>query len=63
MTACSPLGGDAEKDPAWFAAILGKLDAIAHLKRDAKETKEVEREKVKEVCIFLLRICYILTLP
>jgi hypothetical protein len=63
MTACSLLGRDTEKDPAWFAAISGKLDTIAHLKRDTKETKEVEWDKVKEVCPFLLRICHRLTLP
>jgi hypothetical protein len=49
MSVQSPLSREAEKDPAWIALISGKLDAIAHLKRSAKETKESEQGKVKQV--------------
>jgi hypothetical protein len=45
----SPLGREAKKEPACFASISGKLDAVKHLKGQAKETKEMEREQAKEV--------------
>jgi hypothetical protein len=56
MSVQSPLGREAEKDPMWIASISGKLDAIAHLKHSAKETKESEQGKVKQVsqCLYLI---------
>ncbi|KAF8526811.1 hypothetical protein JB92DRAFT_3108045 [Gautieria morchelliformis] len=44
----SPLGRELDGDPAGFAALSGKLDAIQHLKLQAKETRKDQREHAKE---------------
>lgn len=56
-TVRSPLGREWERDPISFAALSGKLDAVAHLKQEALETKEESKEQAKEVCIFSM-LCY-----
>jgi hypothetical protein len=45
----SPLGRELGCDPLAFASLSGKLDAIQHLKREAKKTRDEEREQTKEV--------------
>jgi len=40
---------EAEKDPAFFASISGKLDAIEYLQSEAQEVKEAFRVELKEV--------------
>ena len=56
----SPMACEAEKDPAFFASISGKLDVIEHLQCEAQDIKEAHKVELKEVilCLFL---CSILT--
>ncbi|KAF8509951.1 hypothetical protein JB92DRAFT_3119384 [Gautieria morchelliformis] len=44
----SPICRELDGDPAGFAALSGKLDAIQHLKLQAKETRENQKEHAKE---------------
>ena len=44
---------EAEKDPAFFASISGKLDAIEHLQHEAQDIKDAHRVELKEVSIGL----------
>ena len=53
----SPFGQFADDDPAWFASILGKLDAVAALHKEAAETKDSDREKTKAVSDLLCANC------
>ncbi|KAF8469351.1 hypothetical protein JB92DRAFT_2838476 [Gautieria morchelliformis] len=46
--AWSPLGRELDGDPEGFTALSGKLDAVQHLKLQAKETRKDQREHVKE---------------
>ena len=43
---------EAEKDPAFFASISGKLDAIEHLQCEVQDIKEVQKVEVS-LCLFL----------
>ncbi|KAF8479965.1 hypothetical protein JB92DRAFT_3041943 [Gautieria morchelliformis] len=45
----SALGKEWERDPALFASLSGKLDAMQHLKLEAKGTKEEQKEREKQV--------------
>ncbi|KAF8532061.1 hypothetical protein JB92DRAFT_3104463 [Gautieria morchelliformis] len=45
----SPLGRVLEKDPVTFAGLYGKLDAVQHLKIQAKDTLEEQKEHTKEL--------------
>jgi len=40
---------EAEKDPAFFASISGKLDVIEHLQSEVQDVKEAHRVELKEV--------------
>jgi hypothetical protein len=53
----SPFGRFADNDPAWFASISGKLDAVAALRKEAAETKDSDREKTKAVSDLLCANC------
>ncbi|KAF8519926.1 hypothetical protein JB92DRAFT_2828266 [Gautieria morchelliformis] len=44
----SPLGKELDSDPAGFAALSGKLDAIQHLKIQAKDMREDQKAHAKE---------------
>ena len=57
-SAWSPMAHEAEKDLAFFASILGKLDMIEHLQCDAQDVKEAHKVELKEVslCVFLYSI-------
>ncbi|KAF8481368.1 hypothetical protein JB92DRAFT_3039218 [Gautieria morchelliformis] len=44
----SALGKEWERDPALFALVSGKLDAVQHLKLEAKGTKEDQKEHEKQ---------------
>ena len=46
-------GRELNSNPAGFATLSGKLDAIQHLKLQAKEMREDEKEHAKEVSLFL----------
>ncbi|KAF8492260.1 hypothetical protein JB92DRAFT_2835457 [Gautieria morchelliformis] len=48
-SARSPLGRVLEQDPVTFAGLCGKLDAVQHLKIQAKDTLEEQKEHTKEV--------------
>jgi hypothetical protein len=50
----SPLGREAENDPASFASLSGKLNVVADLKRTAKGVKDQEKDKVKAVSTLAL---------
>ncbi|KAF8517097.1 hypothetical protein JB92DRAFT_2907187 [Gautieria morchelliformis] len=45
----SALGKEWERDPALFASLSGKLDAVQHLKLEAKGTREEQKEHEKQV--------------
>ena len=45
----SLLARQAEADPVGFASLCGKIDSIAHLKREAKELSDNQREQAKKV--------------
>ncbi|KAF8497711.1 hypothetical protein JB92DRAFT_3125613 [Gautieria morchelliformis] len=45
----SALGKEWERDPALFASLSGKLDAVQHLKLEAKGTREEQKEREKQV--------------
>ncbi|KAF8530643.1 hypothetical protein JB92DRAFT_3106254 [Gautieria morchelliformis] len=45
----SPLGKELDSDPAGFTALSGKLDAIQHLKIQAKDMREDQKAHAKEV--------------
>ena len=49
---------EAEKDPAFFASISGKLDMIEHLQCEVQDIKEAHKVELKEVslCLFLCSI-------
>ncbi|KAF8498814.1 hypothetical protein JB92DRAFT_3146496 [Gautieria morchelliformis] len=47
-SAWSPLGRVLEQDPVTFAGLCGKLDAVQHLKIQAKDTLEELKENTKE---------------
>ena len=53
----SPFGQFADDDPAWFALISGKLDAVAALRKEAAETKDSDQEKTKAVSDLLCANC------
>ena len=53
----SPMAREAEKDPAFFTSISGKLDVIEHLQCEAQDIKEAHKVEVS-LCLFL---CSILT--
>ena len=38
-----------EADPVGYASLCGKIDSIAHLKREAKELSDKQREQAKKV--------------
>ncbi|KAF8507985.1 hypothetical protein JB92DRAFT_2955720 [Gautieria morchelliformis] len=44
----SALGKEWERDPALFASLSGKLDAMQHLKLEAKGTREEQKECEKQ---------------
>ncbi|KAF8511856.1 hypothetical protein JB92DRAFT_3143942 [Gautieria morchelliformis] len=45
----SALGKEWERDPALFASLSGKLDAMQHLKLEPKGTREEQKEREKQV--------------
>ncbi|KAF8484173.1 hypothetical protein JB92DRAFT_3030797 [Gautieria morchelliformis] len=45
----SALGKEWERDPALFASLSGKLDAMQHLELEAKGTREEQKEREKQV--------------
>ena len=45
-----------QSNPAGFTALSGKLDAIQHLKLQAKEMCEDEKEHTKEMSFFFIDI-------
>jgi hypothetical protein len=45
----SLLTRQADADPVGFASLCGKIDSIAHLKREAKELSDNQREQAKKV--------------
>ncbi|KAF8503847.1 hypothetical protein JB92DRAFT_2970731 [Gautieria morchelliformis] len=47
-TPWSALGKEWERDPALFTSLSGKLDAVQHLKLEAKGTKEEQKEREKQ---------------
>ncbi|KAF8523989.1 hypothetical protein JB92DRAFT_2827146 [Gautieria morchelliformis] len=48
-TPWSALGKEWERDPSLFASLSGKLDAVQHLKLEAKGTREEQKEREKQV--------------
>ena len=50
---------EAEKDPAFFASISSKLDAIEHLQCEVQDVKEAHKVQLKDVS-FLFSLCSIL---
>ncbi|KAF8510403.1 hypothetical protein JB92DRAFT_2940616 [Gautieria morchelliformis] len=48
-TPWSALGKEWERDPALFTSLSGKLDAVQHLKLEAKGTREEQKECEKQV--------------
>ena len=49
MTAHSPIGREGEHDPATYASLCGKLDAVEQLKIQVDEMREEQKERAKEV--------------
>ena len=45
----SLLACQAEANPVGFASLCGKIDSIAHLKCEAKELSDNQREQAKKV--------------
>jgi hypothetical protein len=50
ITSRSALARDAVHNPAAFASLSGRIDAIAHMRREAKHLLDSEREVAKAVC-------------
>ena len=53
----SPFGQFADNYLAWFALILGKLDAVVALCKEAAETKDSDQEKTKALSDLLCANC------
>ena len=49
---------EAEKDPAFFASISGKLDAIEHLQCEAQDVKEACKVQLKDVSFCFLFVLF-----
>lgn len=51
MNSRTSIGRQASRDPVLFASISGKVDAVAQMRREAKDLSDARREDVRKVSV------------